>query len=76
MVLKPRYRWGYRTLVAEVSDSIHLRRFCRISLSERVPDESTVRKLTRRHRPGDGERAHAYVDREARRGRSVFVRGR
>jgi IS5 family transposase len=34
--------------VAEVSDSIHLRRFCRISLTERVPDESTVRKLTRR----------------------------
>ena len=32
MVLKQRYRWGYRTLVAEVSDSIHLRRFCRISL--------------------------------------------
>ncbi len=48
MVLKQRYRWGYRSLVAEVSDSIHLRRFCRISLSERVPDESTVRRLTRR----------------------------
>ena len=48
MVLKARYRWGYRVLVAEVSDSIHLRRFCRISLSDRVPDESTVRKLTRR----------------------------
>ena len=48
MVLKQRYRWGYRTLVAEVSDSIHLRRFCRISLTERVPDESTVRKLARR----------------------------
>jgi len=48
MVLKVRYRWGYRTLVAEVSDSIHLRRFCRVSLSERVPDESTIRKLTRR----------------------------
>ena len=48
MVLKQRFRWGYRTLVAEVSDSIHLRRFCRISLSERVPDESTIRKLTRR----------------------------
>jgi transposase, IS5 family len=48
MMLKQRYRWGYRTLVAEVSDSIHLRRFCRISLSERVADESTVRKLTRR----------------------------
>jgi IS5 family transposase len=51
MVLKQRYRWGYRTLVAEVSDSIHLRRFCRISLSERVPDESTIRKLTRRLGP-------------------------
>lgn len=48
MVLKQRYGWGYRTLVGEVSDSIHLRRFCRISLTERVPDESTVRKLTRR----------------------------
>jgi IS5 family transposase len=48
MVLKHRCGWGYRTLVAEVSDSLHLRRFCRIGLSERVPDESTVRKLTRR----------------------------
>ncbi|MCA1678650.1 MAG: transposase [Actinobacteria bacterium] len=48
MVLKHRYGWGYRTLMGEVSDSIHLRRFCRIALSERVPDESTVRKLTRR----------------------------
>ncbi len=51
MVLKQRFRWGYRTLVAEVSDSIHLRRFCLIALSERVPDESTVRKLTRRIGP-------------------------
>jgi IS5 family transposase len=48
MVLKHRYGYGYRTLLAEVSDSIHLRRFCRIALCERVPDESTVRKLTRR----------------------------
>jgi IS5 family transposase len=51
MVLRQCHGWGYRTLVAEVSDSIHLRRFCRISLSERVPDESTVRKLTRRIGP-------------------------
>ncbi|MEO7555757.1 MAG: transposase, partial [Acidimicrobiales bacterium] len=48
MVLKQRHGWGYRSLVAEVSDSIHLRRFCRIPLTELVPDESTVRKLTRR----------------------------
>lgn len=32
-------------LKAEVLDSIHLRRFCRISMSERVPDESKVRRL-------------------------------
>ena len=51
MVCKQRFGWGYRTLVAEVSDSIHLRRFCRIALCERVPDESTVRKLTRRIGP-------------------------
>ena len=35
----------------EVSDSLHLRRFCRLGLSERTPDESTVRKLTRRLGP-------------------------
>ena len=35
----------------EVSDSLHLRRFCRIALTERVPDESTVRKLVRRLGP-------------------------
>ena len=48
MVLKHRCGWGYETLMREVSDSIHLRRFCRLGLTERVPDESTVRKLTRR----------------------------
>lgn len=51
MVLKHRCGWGYETLMREVSDSIHLRRFCRLGLSERVPDESTVRKLTRRLGP-------------------------
>jgi len=51
MALKQRYSWGYRTLVAEVSDSIHLRRFCRIALTDLVPDESTLRKLTRRVGP-------------------------
>src|SRR5256885_15757594 len=48
VVVKQRNGWGYETLVREVSDSLHLRRFCRIALSERVPDESTVRKLVRR----------------------------
>jgi transposase, IS5 family len=48
MVIKQRSGFGYETLVREVSDSLHLRRFCRIPLSERVADESTLRKLTRR----------------------------
>jgi len=48
MVIKQRSGWGYETLVKEVSDSLHLRRFCLVGLTERVPDESTVRKLTRR----------------------------
>src|SRR3954452_11876579 len=48
MVIKQRTGWGYETLAREVSDSLHLRRFCRIALCERVPDESTIRKLCRR----------------------------
>lgn len=51
MVIKHRTGWGYETLVREVSDSLHLRRFCLIPLHGRVPDESTVRKLTRRLGP-------------------------
>jgi transposase, IS5 family len=51
MVLKHRYGWGYETLLREVSDSLHLRRFCLIAIDEEVPDESTVRKLTRRLGP-------------------------
>ena len=51
MVVKQRTGWGYQTLVREVSDSLHLRRFCRLALTERVPDESTVRKLVRRLGP-------------------------
>ena len=48
MVIKARSGWGYETLVREVSDSLHMRRFCRFGLWDRVPDESTIRKLVRR----------------------------
>lgn len=52
MIVKTRSGgWGYETLVREVSDSLHLRRFCRIALTDRVPNESTVRKLVRRLGP-------------------------
>lgn len=48
MLVKHRTGWGYETLVREVSDSLHLRRFCLLALHHHVPHESTVRKLTRR----------------------------
>lgn len=48
MVLKHRHGWGYETLMREVSDSLHLRRFCGIAIDQKVPDESTPRKMTRR----------------------------
>lgn len=56
MVIKQRSGWGYEVLVREVSDSLHLRRFCGLSLTASVPHESTVRKLARRlgHETIDG----------------------
>jgi IS5 family transposase len=48
MFLKFRYRLGYESLCAEVSDSISWRRFCRIPLDSRVPHSTTLMKLTTR----------------------------
>ncbi len=48
MFLKFRYRLGYQSLCAEVSDSISWRRFCRIPLDGRVPHPTTLMKLTGR----------------------------
>jgi len=47
MYLKFRYKMGYEALVAEVSNSISWRLFCRIGLSGDVPDASTLSKLTK-----------------------------
>jgi transposase, IS5 family len=51
MYLKHRHRLGYETLCAEVGDSLTWRRFCRIALDGRVPDPSTLMKLTKRLGP-------------------------
>jgi IS5 family transposase len=45
---KFRYRLGYESLCAEVSDSISWRRFCRIGLDAKVPHPTTLMKLTTR----------------------------
>lgn len=51
MFLKYRYQLGYERLCVLVGDSITWRRFCRIGLEVSVPDESTIRKITRRCGP-------------------------
>jgi transposase, IS5 family len=51
MYLKHRYGLGYETLCKEVADSFTWRRFCRIALDGRVPDPSTLMKLTKRLGP-------------------------
>jgi len=57
MIVKARSGWGYETLAREVSDSLHLRRFRWLGLWDRVPDESTVRKLGSRRTPPARSRA-------------------
>ena len=42
MFLKFRYRLGYESLCAEVSDSICWRRFCRIPIDGKVPHPATL----------------------------------
>jgi Transposase domain (DUF772) len=75
IVVKQRTGWGYETLVREVSDSLHLRRFCLVPLGERVPDESTVRKLTRRLGSEVRSGADADGDREGGQGAALAAAG-
>ncbi len=49
MCLKRRFKLSYETLVKEVSDSFMWRRFCHISLEDRVPDDKTLVKLTKKY---------------------------
>jgi IS5 family transposase len=49
MYLKHRYGLGYEVLVKEVSDSIAWRRFCHLALDDRVPDSTTLIKLTHKY---------------------------
>jgi IS5 family transposase len=79
MVVKQHTGWGYETVVREVSDSLHLRRFCLIPLGARVPEESTIRKLTRRlGSEVVGELTRALIGKavRARRFRPRAARGR
>jgi transposase, IS5 family len=59
--LKHRHDLGWETLCKEVSDSFTWRRFCRIALDGRVPDPSTLMKLTKRLGPGLVEELNAEL---------------
>jgi IS5 family transposase len=48
MYLRFRYRLGFETLCAEVTDSLSWRRLCRIGPYDAVPNPSTLMKITTR----------------------------
>src|ERR671931_208966 len=78
MSLKHRYGLGYETLCKEVSDSFTWRRFCRIALDGRVPDPTTLIKLTKRLGPEpleelNGELLALAVERRVLRSRRLRV---
>ena len=54
MFLKFRYRLGYESLCAEVSDSISWRRFCRIPLDGKVPHPDDADEADHPVRGGGG----------------------
>jgi transposase, IS5 family len=51
LYLRHRYQLGYESWCKEVGDSISWRRFCRISLDQRVPHPTTLSKLVGRAGP-------------------------
>jgi IS5 family transposase len=78
MYLKHRYGLGYETLCKEVSDSFTWRRFCRIAIDGRLPDPSTLMKLTKRLGPEllgelNGELLSLAVERKVLRSRRLRV---
>src|SRR3989449_6688531 len=78
MYLKHRYGLGYETLCKEVADSFTWRRFCWIAIDGRVPDPSTLIKLTKRLGPGLLEELNAgllalAVERKVLRSRRLRV---
>jgi IS5 family transposase len=61
MYLKFRHKLGYETLVEEVSDSISWRRFCGIGYQQRVPESTTLIKLTHKYGARTLETLHALI---------------
>jgi IS5 family transposase len=65
MHLKERYQISYEVLVKEVSDSYKWRRFCHIPLTGKVPEHTTLIKLTGRYGEQVVKNVHDTVVRRA-----------
>lgn len=74
MYIKERYQLSYDVLVKEVSDSIKWRRFCHIALNGKVPEHTTLIKLTGRYGESVVKNVHETVVRRAV--EAKVVRGR
>jgi IS5 family transposase len=65
MYLKERYQMSYEVLEKEVADSIKWRRFCHIALCGKVPEHTTLIKLTARYGETVVKNVHDTVVRRA-----------
>lgn len=74
MYLKFRYKLGYETLVSEVSDSISWRIFCGIGCQGKVPDASTLIKLTHKYGEDILKEMHGLIVENLR--EKKLIRGR
>ena len=74
MFLKFRYRLGYESLCAEVSDSISWRRFCRIGAGRQGAASDDADEADHPVRGGGGGRAERGAAGQGGRGRSCCAR--
>jgi IS5 family transposase len=74
MYLKHRHQLGYEVVVEHIRDSIMWRIFCRISFDKRVPDYTTLIKLTKKYGHEIIENLNQSLVNEARERRLVLGR--
>jgi IS5 family transposase len=80
MYLKFRHKLGYETVVAEVNDSFTWRRFCGIGFQQKMPDSTTLIKLTHKYGEETLEALHQLLitnlkERKIVRGRKIRLDG-
>ncbi|MDD4494329.1 MAG: transposase [Eubacteriales bacterium] len=76
MYLKYINSWGYETLVQQVSESMVLRRFCRIPIDTPVPHSTTLIRLNKKYGDSSIKRIFNAVDHRINKGSHLldFIR--